>query len=226
MSKNFKVRLSVALMLLALATVLIFTFDSLPFKIFWVFFSSVAAIELLSFFKRKISVINIIMALIELTLIVCSNIFIWRQNWTGMFLLIFSVCSYDSFAYIYGKLIGGTIFKKARPFPHISKNKTWGGTIVGLLYSFTFTGIMLLITNSYEYSFYLGGIFAMSGDLLESLLKRCFNVKDSNEIIIKNNFFSKLELLIGGKEGHGGYLDRIDSALFTTTALLVISLII
>jgi len=61
------------------------------------------------------------------------------------------------------------------------------------------------------------------GDLFESFLKRKFNVKDSNEILIKNKAFEKLEVLVGGSEGHGGYLDRIDSTAFAAAVLLVIS---
>ena len=61
------------------------------------------------------------------------------------------------------------------------------------------------------------------GDLYESFLKRQFKVKDSNEIVIKNPVFSKLEMLIGGSEGHGGFLDRIDSTAFASAILLVIS---
>ena len=67
---------------------------------------------------------------------------------------------------------------------------------------------------------------ALTGDLFESYLKRQFKVKDSNEILIKNPVFAKLELLVGGSEGHGGFLDRIDSTAFTSAMLLVISLFI
>ena len=64
------------------------------------------------------------------------------------------------------------------------------------------------------------------GDLFESFLKRKFGVKDSNEILIKNPVFSKLEMLVGGSEGHGGFLDRIDSTAFAATVLLIISFMV
>ena len=70
--------------------------------------------------------------------------------------------------------------------------------------------------------FYLAAPLALIGDLFESLLKRVFGIKDSNENVIKNTVFQKLELLVGGSEGHGGYLDRIDSMAFTATILLLI----
>ena len=74
-----------------------------------------------------------------------------------------------------------------------------------------------------EWYYLLSGPLALIGDLFESLLKRKFKVKDSNEILIKNKFFEKLELLVGGSEGHGGFLDRIDSTSFACSILLLIS---
>ena len=77
-----------------------------------------------------------------------------------------------------------------------------------------------------DWMYLLCGPLALVGDLFESYLKRRFKVKDSNEIIIRHKFFRGMEMLVGGSEGHGGYLDRIDSTAFTTTVLLVISLIV
>ena len=71
----------------------------------------------------------------------------------------------------------------------------------------------------------LCGPLALTGDLIESFLKRKFEVKDSNEIIIKNKFFKFVEMLVGGSEGHGGFLDRVDSTVFTGSVLLIILLI-
>ena len=77
-----------------------------------------------------------------------------------------------------------------------------------------------------DWMFLFCGPLALVGDLFESWLKRQFNVKDSNEILIKYPFFEKLELLVGGSEGHGGFLDRVDSTAFTAAALLVFSFFI
>ena len=73
-----------------------------------------------------------------------------------------------------------------------------------------------------DFMFLFTAPLALCGDLFESFLKRQFGIKDSNEIIIKNKFFRFLELFVGGSEGHGGYLDRVDSTVFTCTILLVI----
>lgn len=225
MTKNFKVRLSVSLILLAMAAVFVFTFESVPFKIFFGSFATVSAIELLSFFKKKINLWTILLALLEIAFLITSSIFVARLNALEMVLLIFGVCGYDVFAYLFGNWLGASIFKKSRPFPHISKNKTWEGTIMGLVTSFVLTGLIMIIWNSTEYLFLLCGPLALIGDLIESFSKRRFGIKDSNEIVIKNKLFAKAELLVGGSEGHGGYLDRIDSMAFTATILLLISLI-
>lgn len=225
MTKNFKVRLSVSLILLAMAAVFIFTLESVPFKIFFGSFATVSAIELLSFFKKKFNIWTVILALLEIAFLVASSIFVARLNALEMVLLIFGVCGYDVFAYLFGNWLGGSIFKKSRPFPHISKNKTWEGTFMGLVTSFVLSGLIIIIFNSTEYLFLLCGPLALIGDLIESFSKRRFGVKDSNEIVIKNKACAKAELLVGGSEGHGGYLDRIDSMAFTATILLLISLI-
>lgn len=139
--------------------------------------------------------------------------------------MIFGICGYDTFAYLFGNALGGKFTGDIRPFRYVSKNKTWEGTIMGLISSFTLVGFLMIITNSYDYILLLTGPLALVGDLLESLLKRTFTIKDSNEIVIKNHIFKKVELLVGGSEGHGGYLDRIDSFAFTATILLLSSIL-
>lgn len=75
-----------------------------------------------------------------------------------------------------------------------------------------------------DWMYLLCGPLALMGDLFESYLKRRFAVKDSNEILIKNKVFAALEACVGGSEGHGGFLDRIDSTAFACTVLLIIGL--
>ena len=88
--------------------------------------------------------------------------------------------------------------------------------------------IMMAIRNDFaaDWMYLLCGPLALTGDLFESYLKRQFGVKDSNEIVIRNKFLRRLELLVGGSEGHGGFLDRVDSTVFTGSVLLVISLVV
>ncbi|MBR2659090.1 phosphatidate cytidylyltransferase [Candidatus Saccharibacteria bacterium] len=228
MDKNLRMRLIVGFGLFFVALVALYTFDAIPFKVIFGVFSFVATIELLSFFKRKHGILNIVLAVMEMAFLACGTIFVAKIDPSHFWYIILGVCGYDIFAYAFGKICGGKIFKKSRPFPYISKNKTWEGTILGLASSIGMVVIMMAVRGTFatEWMYLLCGPLALMGDLFESYLKRKFNVKDSNEIIIKNKFFEKVELLVGGTEGHGGYLDRIDSTAFTTTVLLVISLFI
>lgn len=228
MDKNFKVRVMIGLSMFAVALVGLYTFDSIPFKVIFTFFSAMSLVELLSFFKKKHTIYNILLALIEALLLVGGTAFVIRVDLNHFWYIILGVCGYDIFAYLFGKMCGGKIFKKSRPFPHISKNKTWEGTFLGLATATIFVLIKILNQGTFDtdWMFLLCGPLALIGDLIESFLKRTFEVKDSNEIIIKNKFFKYVEMLVGGSEGHGGFLDRVDSTAFTGTVLLVIILIV
>jgi len=104
----------------------------------------------------------------------------------------------DTAAYLVGSQIG-----KNKLFPRISPKKTWEGSIGGAI----FTLILAVLLGKYfeEQSilqwFVLGGIvvvFGSIGDLIESMLKRSFEVKDSGTLL----------------PGHGGFLDRFDAFIF------------
>lgn len=224
MDKNFKVRVTVGAGMFILAIIALYTFDSIPFKIIFGIFSLVSAIELASFFKRKKAPLNVCLAIIELIFLICGVIFVAQVDLAHFWYIILGVCGYDIFAYLSGKLLGGKIFKKSRPFPHISKNKTWEGTFLGLLIATGLVAILMTTRNAFatDWVYLFCGPLALIGDLFESFLKRKFSVKDSNEIVIKNKFFANLEKLVGGTEGHGGFLDRVDSTAFATTILLIL----
>lgn len=210
------------------ALVALYTFDGIPFKIIYGLFAVVSAIELISFFWRKISWFHVMLAFFEILFLVFSSIWVAKTTDVSHFwYIILGVCGYDVFAYLLGKAFGGKIFKKSRPFPHVSKNKTWEGTFLGLLMSFLMCLILMLVrgTFSADWVYLLCGPLALMGDLYESFLKRKFKVKDSNEIVVKGKVFQILEYVVGGTGGHGGFLDRIDSTAFTTTILLLISIL-
>lgn len=106
----------------------------------------------------------------------------------------------DTFAYITGSLIGRT-----KLIEKVSPNKTWEGTIGGLVFGLLTGYLLFLIFPEMSLNQWLG--FALItvvsgnfGDLFESLLKRSINIKESGWII----------------PGHGGVLDRIDSILFAS----------
>ena len=228
MDRNFKVRVVVGVSIFIVALVGLYTFDSLPFKILFGLFAGMAAIELFSFFKKKHSGLNIILAMFEILFLIGGVVFVSQTNVDYFWYIILGVPGYDVFAYLFGKLFGGKVFKKSRPFPHVSKNKTWEGTILGLTMAIGMVAIKMACGGNLttDWMYLLCGPLALMGDLFESYLKRTFGVKDSNEILIKNKFFSLLEACVGGSEGHGGFLDRVDSCVFACTILLVICTII
>lgn len=106
----------------------------------------------------------------------------------------------DTFAYITGSLIGRT-----KLIERVSPNKTWEGTIGGLLFGLLTAYLLFVIFPEMNLQQWLGFalitiVFGNLGDLFESLLKRSINIKESGWII----------------PGHGGVLDRIDSILFAS----------
>lgn len=116
----------------------------------------------------------------------------------------------DIFAYFTGRLLG-----KHKLFERISPGKTIEGSIGGLV--FTLMGICVF---SY-YSSWLplskgiglglvAVVFGTLGDLSESMLKRHAGVKDSGKLI----------------PGHGGFLDRFDSVLFSVPFIFVYLLLL
>ena len=228
MSKNFKIRVVVGVIMLIIALITLPIYDAIIFRILFGLFAVVAMIELFSFFKKRFTFITVLLATIELLFLVCSIIYVVKTDLSYFWYVVLGVPGYDVFAYFFGTLIGGKIFKKSRPFPRISKNKTWEGTILGLITSTVLVAILMNVREAFSTDWYylLCGPFALIGDLFESFLKRRFGIKDSNEIVIKNKVFKKLELVVGGSEGHGGFLDRIDSTAFSTTVLLIISFMV
>lgn len=228
MDKNFKVRVAVGVTMFVVALVALYTFDAVPFKIIFGLFAFVSAVELMSFFKKRRKFENIILAIIELAFLAYGTIFVAQIDAWYFWYIILGVPGYDIFAYLFGKLFGGKVFGKSRPFPRISKNKTWEGTLLGLAMAIGMVAILMAVRGDFasDWMYLLCGPLALIGDLFESFLKRKFTIKDSNEIVIKNPVFEKLEMLVGGSEGHGGFLDRIDSTAFTCTILLILCSII
>ena len=111
----------------------------------------------------------------------------------------------DTGAYCVGSLIG-----KHRLFERISPKKSWEGSIGGGIFS-----IASSLGFAYFFPFMPGWqwvglaivvvIFGTWGDLTESLMKRQLGIKDSGNIL----------------PGHGGMLDRFDSALMAIPAAVV-----
>ncbi len=122
-----------------------------------------------------------------------------------IFLLAGTIWCSDTGAYLIGRTIG-----KHKLGTPISPRKTVEGTIAGLVLG-TLTGLtlgaaILRDTFSLANAAFIGLILSalgQLGDLSASLVKRTAGVKDSGDII----------------PGHGGFLDRCDSLIFSTPVL-------
>jgi phosphatidate cytidylyltransferase len=120
-----------------------------------------------------------------------------------LFLALFIVWATDIGAYFVGRKYG-----RHKLYPEVSPNKTIEGALGGLASAFVVTLIFVFLFAAEDYFHHIGltvvllsllfSAAAQFGDLVESSIKRHFDVKDSGKIL----------------PGHGGILDRFDSLLF------------
>lgn len=113
----------------------------------------------------------------------------------------------DTFAYFFGVFLG-----KHKMAPVISPKKTWEGAIGGVLGTAVFNVGAFLIFEKWFFSVPFTGwdwytvipisiflsVISIFGDLTASAIKRNYGIKDYGNLI----------------PGHGGVMDRIDSAIF------------
>ncbi len=151
-----------------------------------------------------------------------------RQQWAGAFYLLYLllvVWAGDIFAYFVGKSMGRHLMA-----PRISPKKTWEGAAASVLASVAVGWLLFSYSLPISSALLRAGLIerrdglfglerpamapiiiltivlnmaAQLGDLVESLIKRGANVKDSGGIL----------------PGHGGMLDRIDALLFAAPVL-------
>jgi len=126
-----------------------------------------------------------------------------KDGLARIFTLVVLVSCNDTFAYLFGVLIG------RHPLaPQISPKKTWEGLIGSIIA--TTIGSALVFQYALGHTWWIGAgiglvavVTATCGDLIESAVKRDLSIKDMGTIL----------------PGHGGILDRIDSVLFTGPAV-------
>lgn len=116
-------------------------------------------------------------------------------NWVG-----------DTSAYFVGKSVG-----EHKLAPRVSPGKTWEGAVASIAAALAFGAVYLhrfapgVSTVEALAISALANVAGQVGDLAESALKRGGRLKDSGSLL----------------PGHGGLLDRVDSALFTMPAVYV-----
>lgn len=137
-----------------------------------------------------------------------SFIFLLARDSDGFALisaLVILVGVNDTFAYIAGVLLG-----RHKMAPLLSPKKSWEGFFGGLIATVVASAIAFhyLLERSWWVGALMGvvGVLAATfGDLIESAFKRDFGVKDMSSFL----------------PGHGGMLDRLDSATVTAPALWI-----
>lgn len=135
------------------------------------------------------------------------NFILFMDKWNSLLLLSLFVTIWvnDTGAYLVGVTFG-----KHRMFERISPKKSWegfiGGALAALLSGYVFSLIIpqISLTNWFIFSEIIV-IFGTFGDLIESLMKRTVDVKDSGKVI----------------PGHGGLLDRFDSMLLAAPVAFI-----
>lgn len=103
-----------------------------------------------------------------------------------------------------GGFVAGTLFGKTKLFERISPKKSWegavGGAALGLLFAW---GVSNYFVTLALWQWIVIGVLIIIGgdygDLVESLLKRSIEIKDSGDSL----------------PGHGGFLDRFDGLLIS-----------
>lgn len=117
----------------------------------------------------------------------------------------------DSGAYCCGSLLG-----RHKLFPRVSPGKSWEGSIGGCVLVLAVAALIGWWANNGDMKHQLGMaawmglglvvvVFGTLGDLVESLFKRTLGIKDSGNLL----------------PGHGGMLDRFDSALLAIPAAVL-----
>lgn len=125
------------------------------------------------------------------------------ENGYYNFEIIFG-CLFILWASDTGAYIAGTLFGRRKLFERISPKKSWEGFLGGAALAIAFAFLMNYFFHTLATWQWLGvaiiiivgGTF---GDLIESLLKRSIEIKDSGNTL----------------PGHGGFLDRFDGLLIS-----------
>lgn len=152
--------------------------------------------------KNRFNFVDAAFCMLAVAYIGIGFMYFYETRNNGLIYILFAlliVWVTDTGAYIFGRLFG-----KNKLWPEISPNKTIEGFVGGILSS---TIIAIIFSINYDMPLsilplilvtWLFSMFGQLGDLVESALKRHFDVKDSGNLL----------------PGHGGILDRFDSFIF------------
>ncbi len=184
----------------------VFTFISLIMNTFLIYYLFKIPLES-RFIKNSTQKNPAIIALLVVLPMLSFGIHFESESWRqvlGMLLIV--TYSMDTGAWFIGKNFG-----KHKLWPSVSPKKTIEGFIGGIIIAAVCGSIAW---NAFfgEFRWYYSVIFAMCGamsqvgDLIQSKIKREFEIKDSSNLI----------------PGHGGVYDRIDSLIFLSPFFVIV----
>jgi phosphatidate cytidylyltransferase len=145
--------------------------------------------------KSSFNIIFSCFLYIGLPLLLLNQLLVDKYDYILIINILVVIWASDTFAYLIGSTMG-----KTKLLSRVSPGKTVEGAIGGVVFSII-SGLILYkylpIGDIYFHLFLAVVIwfFGLLGDLVESHLKRSYNLKDSGTIL----------------PGHGGFLDRFDS---------------
>lgn len=197
-----------------LCGILIFIFSfliergTLHYRFYFLIFPMVSCVYLIKLYKKferkpftniAFTFLGILYVAVPFTLLNIAAFEEGKYNYEIIFGCLFILWASDTGAYF-----AGTFFGKRKLFERISPKKSWEGFFGGAVLALIFTYGLSEFFHSLSFLqwFIIGLIIIVGGtfgDLVESLLKRSIEIKDSGSSL----------------PGHGGFLDRFDGLLIS-----------
>jgi phosphatidate cytidylyltransferase len=152
------------------------------------------------------TLMGVIYIALPISLFVFIPILLGEGEWKPLAALfyIFIIWANDVFAYLFGITLG-----RHRLFERISPKKSWEGFFGGLAGAIAMGYVAAIVleanTTAWMGLALVAAIAGVFGDLVESLMKRSIDIKDSGNII----------------PGHGGWLDRFDALILSAPFVFI-----
>lgn len=188
--------------------------DIISYRLYFIIFPLVSCVYMIKLYKKferkpftniAYTFLGIFYVAVPFALLNIATFENQQYDYQIIFGCLFILWASDSGAYF-----AGTMFGKRKLFERISPKKSWEGVIGGGLLALSFAyGLPYFFSSigheptirSWQWMV-VGGIIVVGGtygDLIESLLKRSIEIKDSGTAL----------------PGHGGFLDRFDGLLIS-----------
>lgn len=192
------------------ALLLLISFANISNIVLYAIFLAILFIYVIALLLEKVNIIDFSVTILSilysfLPFWLISRVYVLDGGLKYTVLIFIISCVTDMSAMLIGKFFG-----KHKLIPNISPNKTIEGSIGGIICTVIACVIYGYFTNiSIAWIIPLaivGGIVAQIGDLFASTIKRHCDIKDFSNLI----------------PGHGGVLDRFDSAGFVALLMSIV----